>query len=219
MKGWKTMLPFTSVSWNLVGLCFLINAVIAFQVDAIQRQSKILLMFAPDQWILRVALLLWEASAPYTILVTSVVRYVIWPAEIRFDNDTSVLKQTRLLLMHNANVLVVLIESALLSGLPVQWEHVGVAPVIGLAYVVFSWSIARHWTAKEHGPQFLYHFLDTTLPGYESTMALAALLLVLIVSFAVFCASEELLQIAGSSIYAHCGFVIVTSSLVMRFRD
>ena len=71
LEGFKTLCPFTSVSWILLGLSFSINAMIAFQVDFGTEETI-------EPWVLRFALILWELSAPFSTLVSAVVRYAIW---------------------------------------------------------------------------------------------------------------------------------------------
>jgi hypothetical protein len=93
-------------------------------------------------------------------------------------------------------------------------------PLYGIIYVLFTWSMAMSWNDPSAGPQFLYFFFDTTLPGLAPTIVLAALLAVLLASFGVFYACEYLLaSIGGGSLLGHLAFCVVICSSVMRFRD
>ena len=86
LSGYKTMLPFTSLSWNLLGLSFSLNAYIGFRGAAGQPVNI---------WILRAAVILWDIAAPFTLLVAAVVRYAIWPAVLRKTGLTAALKSFR----------------------------------------------------------------------------------------------------------------------------
>ena len=101
--------------------------------------------------------------------------------------------------MHNIHVFNAVSKSALLGGLPVHWSELSLAPLVGIAYVVFSWNATLLWN-KPFGPhQFIYFFFDTTVPGYGASIALLALLFALILFFVLFCTSELLL---------HCGLTV-----------
>ena len=121
--------------------------------------------------------------------------------------------------MHNMNVLFALSETALMGGLKVYPRHFVFGPVIGCLYVVISWAMIHQWNKPEYGPQFIYFFFDTTLPGYTTTIALLALLTVLATFYGIFCACDQILGAIGGSALAHTAFVAAVCSVVMRFRD
>jgi len=212
-------MPFTSVSWNILGSAFTLSAYIALRVSYSasykEQQEKLPEM---NPWVLRAALLLWEMAAPFTLLVATVVRYAIWPAALRISPDTSNLKHPRNVMMHNMNVLFALSESALLGGLPVLLKHASVGPIVGCLYVAFSWCMTGYWNEKKHGPQFIYFFFDTTL-GVRATLALVALLAVLMLFYGTFVVAERILQIVDGGLPAHVLFVAFVCSQTMRFRD
>lgn len=210
LVGIKTMFPFTSVSWNLLGLSFACNAYIAAKGA---RGEPV------DQRILRTAVVLWEMAAPYTLLVAAVVRYAIWPAVLKAKNSTDNLKHWRNVMMHNMNVLFALLEAACMGGLSVQWTHIAFAPLLGVMYVMFTWSMMMRWNTPDKGPQFIYFFLDTTLPGFLPTKVLLILLLVFAAFYGLFCVFHNVLSLLGGGLLAHLGFVVLVSSAVMRFRD
>jgi hypothetical protein len=211
VQGMKTMFPFTSVSWNLLGLAFTLSAYIAWSavIDQVQ---------APSRQVLRTAVLVWEVAAPNTLLVAAVIRYVIWPGVLKAKADTMNLKITRNILMHNINVLFCLTETSLTGGLPVRWQEVSLAPLLGCAYVLFTWFMTDKWNTPEQGPQFIYFFFDTTL-GATTSYALVALLVVLLVFYAMFVSVEHILAFMDGSWPLHVLFVAVVCSSVMRFRD
>lgn len=212
ISGIKTMFPFTSVAWNLLGLAFALSGYIAWHESTASPNSSL------SPWILRMALILWETAAPLTLLVAAVIRYAIWPRIVRVKGSTVNLKMWRNILMHNLNVLFATMEIALLGGLPVQAKHMSLAPLVGCAYVVASWNLTHIWNAPEHGPQFLYFFFDTTVPA-TATKALLALLVVLMAFFYLFVFAETILDWAGGGVLVHVGFVVVICGTVMRFRD
>ena len=117
------------------------------------------------------------------------------------------------------NVLFALSESFLMGGLGVQWSHFCFGPLVGTGYVLFSWAMTAQWNKPEYGPQFIYFFFDTTLPGYTTTIALLALLTVLTVFYGIFCACDPILAFLGKGIMTNIAFVAAICSAVMRFRD
>lgn len=208
LTGIKTMCPFTSLSWNLLGLSFAFNAYIAAQGAA---ENPV------DQWVLRLAVILWEIAAPFTLLVAAVVRYAIWPAVLRTTGKTKELKNWRNVMMHNINVFFALSEAALMGGLRVHWSHFAFAPLVGAFYVLFSWAMVMQWN-PQNGAQYIYFFFDTTLPGYTCTISLLVLLAVLTVFYGIFCAFEQVLSTV-KSVWTHASFVTAVCAMVMRFDD
>lgn len=208
MTGWRTQMPFTSWSWNLLGLSFALSGYVAY---ATSRDEPV------NPWVLRAALLVYEVAAPQTLLVSAVVKYAIWPKVLKGTGDTTDLRSIKTLLWHNANSFMALLEVALLGGIPVYGAHLPVAPLFGFAYVLFSWSMQHFWKPKD-GPQFLYFFLDTTL-GETATFALVALLLVLMSFFGLFYLAEMVLGILGTNVLVHSVFILVICVGVCRFRD
>jgi hypothetical protein len=221
LKGLRTMFPFTSVSWNLLGVAFTLSAYIAWSaVAAIELSGA----YDTDTanvvhiFVLRTAILVWEVAAPNTLLVAAVVRYVIWPGVVRAGGDTTNLQHLRNGLMHNGNVLLALTETCLTGGLPVRWSEVSLAPLLGCTYVLFSWYMTDKWNEKQNGPQFIYFFFDTTV-GATTSYALVALLAVLLIFYTLFVSVEHILAFMDGGWPFHVVFVVAVSSVVMRFRD
>ena len=209
MTGFKTQLPFTSWAWNLLGLSFALNAYITLLTTSQQT-------IAP--WILRTALLVYETAAPCTLLVAAVVRYAIWPNILRNGGSTNELRHPRTLLMHNANVIMALSEVCWMGGLPVHISHIGIAPLFGLSYVVFTWCTMHQWTNKCHGPQCIYFFFDTTL-GTTTSLALLVLLAVLMVAFVIFSVAQILLTSVGGGWIVHWLFLVGIAVGVCKWKD
>jgi len=218
LSGIKTMMPFTSWAWNLLGASFTLSAYIALKVAFSEgRQEEGGPTF--DPWTLRCALLLWEISAPFTLLVAAVVRYAIWPGVLKAKESTNNLKHGRNVMMHNMNVLFAVTEQALLGGVPVLWRHVSLGPLVGCAYVLFSWCMTHRWNdSSKHGPQFIYFFFDTTI-GRTASIALVVLLLVLMGAYGTFVVTEEILTFVDGGVLAHFAFVALVCAVTMRFRD
>lgn len=152
--------------------------------------------------------------------MAAVIRYAIWPAVLKRNPDgTQALKHWRNVMMHNMNALFALCEVALLGGLKIPWAHFPFPPLIGALYLLFSWITVFQWNVREHGPQYLYFFFDTTLPGYTTTIALLLLVFVLSLFFCIFCVCDEILEALGKNVFTHGLFVVLVSACVMRFRD
>jgi hypothetical protein len=227
LTGIRTMFPFTSVSWNLLGVAFTLSAYIAWSAVAMELKESgedsillsLPLLSSPwNTFVLRTAILVWEVAAPNTLLVAAVVRFVIWPGVLRAGSDTSNLKNFRNMLMHNGNVLLALTETSLTGGLPVRWSEVSLAPILGCMYVLFSWYMIDKWNTPANGPQFIYFFFDTTL-GATTSYALVALLVVLLIFYTLFVSVEHILASMDGGWPFHVAFVVAVSSAVMRFRD
>ncbi len=170
--------------------------------------------------LLRLTLALWELSVPFALLVSSIIRYVIWPRVLEETKDTSNLRTIPALLMHNANVAFAVIDAALLGGIPLRVQDFTLAPIVGCIYVIFSWCMSYQWTDRSYGPQYLYFFLDPTVPGYAPSIAILGLLFVLIVVYIIDVGIGYLLvALGGSSIITHIIFAAAISGGVMKFND
>lgn len=217
MYGWNTMFPMTSWTWNLLGLSFSFNAYISLKAAY---DPQWIASSHSNPWLFRTALILFEIAAPTTCLVAFVVRYAIWPRLLEVTGDTSPLRHPRNIMMHNANAVYALVESLLLGGIPVRSSDFGVAPMFGIAYVTFLWSMCHHWVDAKYGPQVIYFFLDPTL-GWTTTTALIVLMVVLVVFYGLFASIHEVLELVGwnGQLMAHLGAVILISSVICRVRD
>ncbi|CAJ1939149.1 unnamed protein product [Cylindrotheca closterium] len=223
LKGWKSITTFTWWSFLLLGLSFLALASISF-LDAYDKRVP--------QWLLRFALLSFEISAPTGFLVSTVVKYALWPQSLKNKGPqgTNMFRSFFGLVTHNANVIMISIELCLLGGTPVCLEHMAVSPTIGVAYVLFTWFMMYRWVPHEKGPKFVYFFLDTTL-GKDATIALLALVVVLFgfyLLFAILCkyilnsnagSQEERSLLGNDAIVPRLLLVFGLSKLVCRFRN
>lgn len=211
LRGFGTLCPFTAWCWLLLGLSFTFNGSIAWAADT----GRVDLI---EPWMLRTALILWELSAPFALLVSSVIRYAIWPAVLAGGKPHK-LACFRNQMQHNCNTIFSLTEVSLLGGIPVQLSHLSLAMAFGALYIVFTWFMGAWYYPQnrtEDGPQYLYWFMDTTLER-TTTISLLALLVALIASFGVFVGVNVLIEAVEGTVIAHSIFVIVLTSLTCRF--
>ena len=209
-EGVRTLLPYTSWSWNLLGISFALNAYIAHQVGVLEQQDL-------PQPLLRAALIVYEIAAPSTLLVSFVTAHAIWRNLIKQGVSTVNIKATRTLIWHNANIVMALTEMVLLGGIPVQLSHFAVAPLFGILYILQTWLLI-YQLKPSAGPQFLYFFLDTTL-GMKLTYAILALLVVMFSSFSMFAVAHWLLNYSNAGLVPRFLLVLLVCRGVCRFRD
>lgn len=208
VNGIKVLFPFTAWGWNLLGLQFAMSSFIAFRL-----QSSL----SVPMWWMRCTFILWETTAPITLMVSSVVKYAIWPTVLKRGQDTSVLKTHRALLQHNFNVFMAFSELCLLGGLPIYSRHASFSLILGSLYVCFTWAVRNLWNPRT-GPAFIYFFLDTTLGAVSCTMALLALTSAMVTFFFLFCLLAAYSEESDSG-WVHLGLVAGAFALVARFRD
>jgi hypothetical protein len=207
IKGWKSLAPFTHWCWIVLGLAFSLQGAIALDV-AFGVEHHI------SPWMLRGALVSFEIAAPLSFLVSAVVAHAIWPKAKSLQD----LKHPRTLLMHNANIIFALIEVCLLGGTPVRGSDIAFAPLFGCLYVLVAWNSTKLFVPVEtEGPQFLYHFMDTTIPK-KSTIALIVLLFVIMVAYFIFSKIQNVLDMLGGGLLYHTMAVGGIAKLTCRFR-
>jgi hypothetical protein len=211
LKGWKTLATFTHWSWIMLGLSFSLSAAITLDVSFGLEHHV-------SKPMLRAALICFEIAAPLSFLVSAVVTHSIWPQVVKQNGDLTDLMHPRTLLMHNANMFFSVTEVALLGGIPVRFADIALAPLFGLMYVIFSWSMRKAWApVDKEGPQFIYHFLDTTV-GLATTIALVILLVVLMVSYSCFAQMHQVLDMLGGGLLVHASAVALFCGLLCRVR-
>ena len=170
-----------------------------------------------NPWIYRVGLWLFEVVAPNSLLVSFVVRYAIWPKNLKGGVSTENLKSFESLMQHNANLLMSLIEVGLLGKIPVRLTDIPIGTFYQISYVVMMWSLSGYWY-PEGGPQFLYFFFDTTL-GLTTTISLIVLLLVSIIFNVLLAFIGYILSYLDDNILLHAALVLLVFSSMARFRD
>ena len=217
MSGWRTQGFFTAWSWNLLGISFFFGGLIPLLVEY-ERQH----ILAQYPWILRTALVSFEIAAPCALFISFIVTYSLWPTAYKTHgpDGTAGLKSWVSLFQHNINTFMVLLELCLMGGLPVKLSHASFAPIYAGCYQIFMWIMAPYWVA-DHGPIFLYFFVDTTL-GKKTTYFMMGLLSVIFVSFLFFAFLEmgvSVVEHSGHGVVPNLGIVFLISSLLMKFSD
>lgn len=223
-SGIKSQAFFTSWCWNILGLSFLLSGLTTLYIDqqimsTNSTEEEIMHMISSKshmKYILRATVLSFEVAAPLSMLVSAVVRYALWPKALA-GNGTDELKQTHILIQHNANVIMSLIEVGLLGGLECRFMDIAVAPIFGIVFVLFSWSMKNQWLETGEA-QLPYFFLDTTM-GKFTSIALLVLLFALTLFYAIFVLVDDLILMLGGGIFTHAAVVVGISSLVCRFKD
>jgi len=122
---------------------------------------------------------------PGAMLVSIIVTYILWPEFLkkRGSEGTGRYKHWPVLVMHNINAFLAWSEIIFLGKIPILGKHIMFSPVMGLIYIFFSSFMSKRWKGKQSkekeeddaGPQFVYFFLDTTLPGYQTSCCLLRL--------------------------------------------
>jgi hypothetical protein len=97
----------------------------------------------------------WELAAPNGFLTTTVITYVIWPTFLkeRGPSATLGLQVPTVLLTHTGNTIIILAEMVL-GRAPICVSHAGFAPLMGVAYIAFSWA-CNPFLAPKFGAQYL----------------------------------------------------------------
>lgn len=119
----------------------------------------------------------FELSTGCSLLVTVVVTFVIWPEMVKGGVKTAdKLANFHDFMMHNITLLEVVSE-ILLGRIPMYLAHLPFSVFWGLTYIIFSWMqgprLARMAakgdkklgnSSQGNGANFMYFFLDWTLP-------------------------------------------------------
>ena len=212
-RGLLTMSSFTMWAWCLEGIAFWLLAYVAATATT-------------SSFVCRLAVILWEIAAPTSLLVSSIVKYVLWPHALQGNGtaNADVFKHPGALLEHNLNSLAALVEVGFFGGLPVRKTDASFAILFGLVYVAYTYAMAHSWPLGQLGlprtkpdaarqPQFIYPFFDPTLPGFLTTYCLLGLLAVLLGSHLLFCFANVLIR---QNPWIAVPFIAVA---VCRFRD
>ncbi|KAL7570048.1 hypothetical protein ACA910_017086 [Epithemia clementina (nom. ined.)] len=212
-RGSLTLSYFTFWAWVLEGITFLIIGGIPIWIQVWNVE--------PSPWIYRFGIAFWEISAPASMLVSVVVKYILWSLALRSGNETNLnlLRHPMTLVEHNFNFIACIVEVTLLGGLPIRYIDVPFTLLFGLLYVLFSYWAREYWIDPCHGPQFLYPFFDTTI-GRQHTASLLGLLLSLSLFHVLFCWLDHfLIETLRGGLLNHVIAIAVLTFLVCRFRD
>ena len=220
LNGIRSQIPFTQWCFNLLTISFLLNGLITLQFAHQESGSSIdfLQPLVQKDWI-RIAILLFEISAPCSMLVSSVTKYVLWPNSLKNGTKGSVnFRKPVALIQHNCNIFVSLLEVGLLGILPIRIEDAVIAPLYGSIYVFFVWSIRNH-LAETGDTQYVYFFLDTTISIKFCVQALIGLLSVLLLFYGAFTLVDDVLLWLDGNIFMHLFLTLAATSFFCRFRD
>lgn len=150
IKHLERFTTFTVWSWTLIGVYF-----------GIVSLCSIITVYLPGwtvpQLLLQFAWILFEVQFSISILITVVVTFVLIPGGKSRGLPVNNFFKITPLLMHNANVIFMLVES-ILNDIPFQMNHIPFALLYGLTYVAFSWA----WF--QYKGVFYYFFLDYGRP-------------------------------------------------------
>eukprot|EP00474_Spongospora_subterranea_P010026 CRZ10484.1 hypothetical protein [Spongospora subterranea] len=152
MTRFQRLATFTTWSWCLQGAYF--AGILSLQTGLITHPSAV-----------TCTLVAFEAALSLALLVTTVVTFVLIPSSIRVGADPSSFFTLPALLMHNANVVMIVFE-LLVNKTVVNIAHLPFAILYGIIYVVFSWILAQKTGV------FFYFFLN-----YNYSRPVTALLL------------------------------------------
>lgn len=220
LDGIRSQIPFTQWSFNMLTLSFFLNGLITLQV-AYQESGSSIDFLQPliQKNSIRVAILLFEISAPCSMLVSSVTKYALWPNSLKNGTKGSInFRKPIALIQHNCNIFASLLEVGLLGTLPIRIEDAVIAPLYGSIYVFFVWSIRNH-LAETGDTQFVYFFLDTTISIKFCVQALLGLLTVLLLYYVAFTLVDDILLWLDGNVFLHLFLTFAAASFFCRFRD
>ncbi len=102
-------------------------------------------------------LVLFEISYPMSLLVTTVVSFILLPAAVKNDYPFARMFRFRPQMMHNVNVIMMQL-AMLMAPPPVTLSHLPYTALFGCSYAMFSWV----WFSRTG--MFYYYFLDYRRP-------------------------------------------------------
>ncbi len=108
-------------------------------------------------FVVMATLVLFEISYPMSLLVTTVVTFVLVPVALRNDYPVARMFRFRPQMMHNVNVVMMQL-AMLMAPPPVTFWHLPYTVLFGCSYAIFSWV----WFSRTG--MFYYFFLDYRRP-------------------------------------------------------
>mmetsp|Transcript_1144 Transcript_1144/g.1239 ORF Transcript_1144/g.1239 Transcript_1144/m.1239 type:complete len:367 (-) Transcript_1144:185-1285(-) len=233
VQGFGTLCSFSSLSWLILGVGFLLRGILCIALYRVQQQQQdstttttaVTMMkeyVVQNAWFLRMTFLLWELTGPFAMLTSSVAKYLIWPMAIKSKRKHNLTGYTNQL-QHNGNSILSLCEVALWGDtIPVVWTHVSIATTFGCLYFLFTWITAKYYfgSPQSSGPQYIYFCMDTTL-GAITSIAMVGLCGIMTVLYLVFAGVIQLLDqnTNEESVVANIVFVVIGTALVCKFRE
>jgi hypothetical protein len=154
LRHLSRLTTFTAWSWLLIGLYFLLTLYITHHSRDNHTHTH---TPPPPAWLLHVTWVLYEVSFAVSLLITVMVTFVLIPKAKQRMLSVQTFFSTPALLMHNANVVFMVIEGAS-NRLPFLLPHLVFAVLYGVLYTIFAWG----WFL--HRGVFYYFFLDFAHP-------------------------------------------------------
>ncbi|KAI8895145.1 hypothetical protein BC833DRAFT_623298 [Globomyces pollinis-pini] len=144
MGGLTEFGTFTFWAWNLQGVYYLFTLYLHVLPD-------------PSPLLIQTTVILFEVSFSVAILVTVVVTFVLIPVGIHMKEDVEGLFAPLALIMHNLNVIFMVLE-LIWNQIKFDLSHLPFVILFGLVYVIAAWFIAY-----SQG-YFFYFFLNFNQP-------------------------------------------------------
>lgn len=217
LDGIRSQVMFTSWCFNLLTLSLAINGIITLLSQSENQDTKLHNIFF-NKWMLRLALIIFETATPISMLVSFVVRYVLWPQEMKKPEGSIGLRRPVAIIQHNLNVIASILEIGVLGSIPIRLNEVAFTLLWGVVYIFFTFFIS-HRMVESREPQFVYFFMDTTLGANTNCLVMIALLAVLAVFYLVFCFIDDLLLYLDKGLMFNALTVILVASISCRIRD
>jgi hypothetical protein len=159
--------------------------------------------------IVMATLILFEVNYPMSILVTTVVTFVLIPVARRHNDPISHMFRWRSLMTHNGNVLMM--QLAMLSAPPpITLAHLPYAVLFGCCYAIFAW----YWFWRTR--VFYYFFLDYRRP--YAIVAYLGLLTFLTMLYGLGCLIAVIARHEGSRWWTYPCIMLLTLGIT-RFRE
>ena len=180
----------------------------------------------PPQLVLNAMHALFELSTGSAFLVTIIVGFVIWPELVREGKATGNLSTTHDFLMHNVTVFEVLTE-LIFGRVPIGSAHLPYGLLWGLSYVAWTWVHAPRLAGKRvktddvktNGGNFMYFFLDWTLPPATLIAFLTGLVIVLLVFYLVAMGIQQLITVAPLPLWITAPAAFAAGAMLTKWRD
>jgi hypothetical protein len=160
IKELNPFYAFTIWCWTLEMICF--GLLLCIELDIFNLP-----------WLIEAAQIAFELALSFAFLVTTIVTFVLYPTAVKENHDMDLFFQFRVLMMHNANLLFMIVE-LLLCPSKFNFAHFPFAMIFGLSYVVWSW-----YVAGKVG-YFLYFFINY---NYKHVLLSYTLLILTLISY------------------------------------
>jgi len=208
IKGLSRLTTFTVWSWCLIGVYFTVaSAASTMALCGISLSES----SARPWWAVAGLALSWglmQVAFSASVFVTVIVTFVLLPMITKSGIKTDIMMSPRALLMHNANVILMMTE-LLFGRHTVEVRHVGLTVLWGATYVLFAW----YWQRRTG--IYFYPFLDHTLVWWKACGCHLGLVAALCLFHAIGAAASAALRTGGApflyvavAAYGCVGFIL-----------